>query len=325
MTSLSTSVLRRNLHITYATDNSYAQHVAVSLYSLYKSSNKPEQYVVWILDNKLSDDNKQKLQQVAESFHQKISFIDISNLMSLLPSDIDVANLSISTYSRLFVTRILPEDIKLLLYLDCDTYVCKDLLDIYESLPCNNKWAVAGVEDTMYPHMKESIGLNKDSLYINAGVLLINMDLWRQINAPKVFVEYIKRYNGAVPHLDQGVINGVFKNEKVRLPLSFNVQAPIYVFKHLDSLRKFYSIDMFYDENEVNNAKSNPSIIHFTSFFVERPWYKFCLHPMKHLYRKDLLNTPFANSTLQTNNIGVVQMIKDICFNKIQSLYLKFR
>lgn len=313
------------LTIAYATDNGYAQHVAVSLYSLFKSDDNACSFKVFILDNGLFDYHRKKLLEIAYQFGRTLEFIDIGDIESKLPTGIDTANLSISTYCRLFVAQLLPSDIDLLLYLDCDTYINADISDIIEFIPTTAEWYVAGVEDTMYPWMKEGIGLSRSELYLNAGVLLINLKKWREENVLDYFTAFIKKHNGAVPHLDQGVINGVFKHGKLKLPLKYNVQAPIFAIHRWENIIIFFSLSNFYDAETVNNAREQPTIIHYTSFFLERPWFKFCLHPLKHLYRDTLKQTPYSQSKLMDNKIGIVNILKDIFFKYFQPIYLKLR
>ena len=312
------------LSVAYATDNSYAQHVAVSLYSLLSKMADDVQFDIYILANKLSDEYRRKLSCTADMFKVVIKFIDISNIEQLLPAGIDTANLSISTYCRLFLSQLLPPTVDRLLYLDCDTLVCDSLRDLTSCVD-NDDWYVAGVEDTMYPNMKVGIGLDHKDLYINAGVLYINLKRWREDNLTNRFIEFINRFNGQVPHLDQGVINGVFRSGKIRLPLRYNVQAPIFAIHSYHNLKQFFDLDTFYTQMEVSDAKLNPAIIHYTSFFVERPWFRFCIHPRKKDYRSILRLTEFADAPLIDNKISLKQKMKDIAFRYIQPIYLKLR
>lgn len=313
------------LHIAYATDDGYAQHVAVSLYSLFRSAEHPELLSVFILANSLSDSHKRNLSAIAEKFGKALIFIDISNIAALLPEGIDTANLSISTYCRLFVAELLPDDVTTLLYLDCDTYINDDISDVWRHIPQNGAWDVAGVEDTMYPDLKAGIGLEPEDLYLNAGILLINLRRWRETGITAKFIDIINRYDGAVPHLDQGVLNGVFRVTKVRIPLRYNVQAPIFAIHTRKNLMAFFSLKHYYDQDEIRQARENPAIVHFTSFFLERPWFEFCLHPLRHLYRDTLSLTPYSDVSLQRNPMSMMAKFKDWCFRYFQPVYLKIR
>lgn len=311
--------MRNRLSVIYATDDNYAQHVAVSIVSLLKASSETTQYELFLLGNNLSDIHRSNLISIAEQYRTSIQFIDISALYERLPRNIDVANLSISTYSRLFLADLLPISVDRVLYLDCDTLVTQDL-SVLSAFPMTDI-SVMGVEDMMYPEMKVKIGLRPDDKYINAGVLLINLRRWREISATSRFLSFIDKYNGKVPHLDQGVINGVLLDRGI-LPLKYNVQSPIYAIHRYIDLLRFHSLNSYYPREEFVTAKKMPVVIHYTSFFVERPWFKFCLHPHKKLYRKLLKETPYANCPLQKNKYGWNRKIKMILFRYVQPLYL---
>lgn len=309
----------KRLSVVYATDNNYVQHVAVSIVSLFKAKNETTQYNLFILGNNLSVTNRSKLVSIAKLNNASIEIIDITNLPERLPHSIDVANLSISTYSRLFLADLLPTNIDRILYLDCDTFVRQDL-SILSDYPITDI-SVYGVEDMMYPEMKNGIGLKPNDKYINAGVLLINLKRWRETAVTSRFLSFINKFDGKVPHLDQGVINGVLRDKGI-LPLKFNVQSPLYAIHRYNDLLRFHSLNSYYSPQEVLMARRKPAIIHYTSFFVERPWFKFCLHPHKKLYRDLLKETPYANHYLQNNKYGWNRKLRMILFRYAQPLYL---
>lgn len=311
--------MQKRLSVVYATDDNYAQHVAVSIMSLLKTSNEAIQYDLFLLGNNLSVTNRSKLTSIVKQYNASIQIIDITNLQDKLPSDIDVAKLSISTYSRLFLADLLPVSIERILYLDCDTLITQDLSALAD-YPMTDI-SVYGVEDMMYPEMKVRIGLKPNDKYINAGVLLINLKRWREISATSRFLTFINKFDGKVPHLDQGVINGVLLDKGI-LPLKYNAQSPLYAIHRYNDLLRFHSLNSYYSPQEVSMARRKPVIIHYTSFFVERPWFKFCLHPQKGLYRSLLKKTPYANHSLQNNKYGWNRKLKMILFRYVQPLFL---
>ncbi|OQA49247.1 MAG: General stress protein A [Bacteroidetes bacterium ADurb.Bin302] len=307
------------LSIVYATDDNYAQHVAVSILSIYKTAQDISLYEFYILGNNLSTHVEGKLRKMLDSIGIVYNVIEISSFFNTLPIGIAIANLTISTYSRLFLAEILPKNIDKVLYLDCDTLIVRDISSL-QDFPMGDSM-ICGVEDTMYPEMKIQIGLNKEDSYINAGVLLINLKKWRETSITIRFLDFIKKFNAKVPHLDQGVINGVLRNHQL-LPLIYNVQSPIYAIHRYEDLLKFHCIDKFYSKEEVEQAKNSPTILHFTSFFVGRPWFRFCLHPKRNCYRELLKETPFFYHGLQKNKNGITRILRMLCFRYLQPIYL---
>lgn len=317
MTEKNNKVLNQT-GIVYATDDNYAKHVAVSLVSLYENAKSDELPVVYIIGNHLSKVNIDKLDNVANKYGGKVKYLKADIAMDKLPKDINTANLTVSTYIRLFLAEIMPNDIKKILYLDCDTYICCNILYLL-----NFDFAgklIAGIEDTMYPHMKTKIGLHESDRYINAGILLINLEEWRRQNITKEFIKFIFKFNGSVPHLDQGVINGVFRGQIKYMPLRYNVQSPIFAIHTYKRLLSFHGMTSYYPEVDVKLARKNPAIIHFTSFFTGRPWEKGCLHPLRKLYYDAISKTDYAETSYD-RVLPLYRRIRIFCFKYFQPVY----
>ena len=66
------------MHIVYSSDNNYAQHMGASIYSLL-SHNTDSEIVVYVIDNGISSDAKEKLQQIINQFPlSRLQWIDFS-------------------------------------------------------------------------------------------------------------------------------------------------------------------------------------------------------------------------------------------------------
>lgn len=307
-------------YVVYASDDKYAEQLGVSLSSLLEN-NRNLPLCVYVLDNGISEQKRTWLKEIAKSWNSVLSFVDISNIESLLPTKVEVNSLSLSTYARLFLPDLLPTSVENVLYIDCDTFICSSLEELFNI--DIDKYAVAGVEDTMYPSYKEGVGMKTTDQYINAGILLINLRKWREENLKDVFMNFILRFNGKVPHLDQGVINGTIKNRLI-LPLKYNVQSTIYSFNKYKDMLDFFSIKSFYEEAEVVEARRNPAIIHYTSFFLQRPWFDFCLHPKRELYRSKA-NLLIKDYKSQCSHLSLVRKLKCLLFVYFQDLYLRIK
>lgn len=314
-----------NIHIgngvVYATDDNYVRHVSVSLISLFEHTTSTD-FNIYIVGNNLSSSNSKYLIDLAKGYGKDIQILDCSKILRLLPKDLNTGNLSISTYIRLFSASLIPKEIEKVLYLDCDTYICVDIHELFD-MPLENN-LVAGVEDTMYPHLKTDIGLKQDARYINAGVLLINLELWRKEGIQQRFIEFINKFNGQVPHLDQGVINGVLKSRIKFLPLKYNVQSPVYAFHKYDRMLAFHEMSQYYPQEEFIQAKKKPAIIHYTSFFTGRPWEKGCIHPLRLYYHNSINKTIFATNPY-TKKLSTTRRLKMLCFKYFQPIYLLVR
>lgn len=101
-------------------------------------------------------------------------------------------------------------DLDYILSLDIDTIVTEDISDLW-NLDMSNYY-VAGVRDT--PEF------NKNGLYINAGVMLLNLDKIRKSHRDDQLIfklNHIKR-----EYVEQDLINETFSNHILELPSEYN-------------------------------------------------------------------------------------------------------
>lgn len=302
--------------IVYATDNLYAPLMCVSLVSFFEN-NKEIIFNIYVLDNNISVYNKDKILAIVEKYKSNCFFISINDYSSLSSKELEVHKLSLSTYSRLFIPNVLPKDVDYVLYIDCDTIINGSLWKLLNTNIEN--YGIAGVEDAIDPKEKEKIGLPNSIRYINAGVLLINVKYWRTHKLFNKYVEFIGKYKGKVPFLDQGIINGTI-SERLILPLKYNVQSPIFAIHSYKRLLRYFNLDVYYTESEFAECRKKPTIIHFTSFYMGRPWIKGCRHPYKRDYDK-YLKLSNVNIEKWDSNDSIIVGFKNYIFIYAQFLY----
>lgn len=285
----------KRLCVAYAADDNYAKHQGISMLSLFQSNQEFEEIDVFVLDCGISDRNQEKLQGIAEEYGRKIVFVPAENAVSGLDLRMGARKISTASYARLFLTSILPEGYDKVLYLDCDTIV-RDSVKEFWNMDMQ-ECMVAGVCDTVDSFFLKKIGLDAGDYYVNAGVILVNLDAWRRERIEKSFIEFIQKFEGNVPHHDQGTINGVCKGRKKIVHPRFNTTSNLYSFSE-KTIKSIYFMDSFYSQKELDEAKENPAIIHFTSGLVGRPWEDNCTHPMKEEYRKAAASSPWGEAAL---------------------------
>lgn len=149
-----------------------------------------------------------------------------------------------ATY-RLFAPFIL-KDLDKVIYLDADLIVLDDIKKLWEYEP----EYIAGVQDPMY--IKQANKNNLHHLYINSGVMVMNLANIRKLN----WLERIKAtqngYNLSL--LDQDIINISLQDKIEHLPLKWNVYTKIYPETTYDMIK----------------VREKPSIIHWCG--KEKPW-----------------------------------------------------
>ena len=85
----------------------YAQVMGVSLFSLLKNNTDSPELNIFIIDNNISDKNKDKVVSMCRSFDRGVTFIPIADIEKLAGTSIDVGRWNISTFARLFYGSLL--------------------------------------------------------------------------------------------------------------------------------------------------------------------------------------------------------------------------
>lgn len=302
------------MNIVYASDNNYADILGTSMLSLFENNKMCNEINVYILNDGINDDNKKKILQIGNMYKRKVVYIDIPNLHKLAGVKIHTnERWSLSTFSRLFLERILPDNIEQVLYLDCDTLINDSLEELFMT-DLNDKLC-AGVSDCISDGHKNNVGLVSDDYYINAGVMLISLKNWKNAHICDRFIDFINRYNGNTPYVDQGVINGTMRGEIMPLDLKYNVYTALFDFNYSD-LMLFRKPLHYYSESEVRQAINKPAIVHFTTSFLSlRPWIKGCEHPYVSEWLRYKSMTPWSDEPLRADNRSLKKKVTLALYN----------
>ena len=114
---------RECMNVVYASNDGYARHLGTSLYSLLDKNRDFEEIAVYVLTLGLSDENQERLREIAEYFGRRLFFLNLDDLRERIGYEVDTGGFDISIMLRLVMGDILPETLERVLYLDCDTVV----------------------------------------------------------------------------------------------------------------------------------------------------------------------------------------------------------
>lgn len=115
------------LNILYSSDDNYAQHMGISIYSLLEHNRSFSHIQIFIIDNEISENNKNKLCDMINEFQNvNVIFIPFQEWKDKLQLNMSW-NISVSSYARLFVAEMLPKTVDRVLYMDCDMIICASL------------------------------------------------------------------------------------------------------------------------------------------------------------------------------------------------------
>lgn len=234
-----TSTRHNTINIAFCIDNNYKKNLPIVIFSILKNNVSNSKYHFYIFTNNLSFKNKILTWLFIKNMGQKATIkkidttpIDNGRNYSKHPFYKYITRISAG---RLIMVDYLPKDVSKILYLDSDIIAMKDLSIIYNTNLDNKVVAMAKNE-------------NISEEYYNAGVILIDVNKWKQAN----ILAKIKNFDikkCSIP--DQDIINGLFFHQIQELPTNYNYfkRTPeSYTSKQNIYIRHYIGPNKFYDD-----------------------------------------------------------------------------
>jgi lipopolysaccharide biosynthesis glycosyltransferase len=206
------------LLIVSGADERFAAHFAAMLHSAWTHHPTAEFY---LLDCGIEPRTLADLTAFAISRGIQLTFIPIDvTLFRDLPTTKTL--MSVAVYARLLIPDLFLSSTQRVLYLDADCIVVSDLTALW----CADigEAAIAAVEDGGGARLEREIGIQvEDESYVNAGVLLMNLAVWRRDKLAATAIAFIRKHSPRL--LDQTGINVACAGKIALLPDEWNFQV----------------------------------------------------------------------------------------------------
>ncbi|MCX3263637.1 glycosyltransferase family 8 protein [Pedobacter agri] len=252
-----------NISIVFACDNCFAFPMTIAAFSVLSNLGKNRKAELFIIYNGINKNTKTKIEKIlrkTDTLHS-IEWItmDLTNLKNLYTTK----DINQTTYLRILVPDLIPQKNKVI-YLDSDILVKGDLSQLWDEDLLDAP--LGGIQDFFFhtasshnviPNYK-NFALNEGTVFCNAGVLLMNLKLWRE----EEMARKIMRYLETTHQNDQQGINAIIGNR-------WKLYSPVWNVT-LSSLKSFKN--NLYPEYEINHSLliNDAKIIHYTSKY--KPW-----------------------------------------------------
>ncbi len=264
--------------ICFASDDNYAPYLKVAIYSLLCNRNRERSYDIIILHKRISKEHQGEILGLADGKSGvSIRFINVAEADSELQSDVGYYY-AVETNYRLLLFSKLFQNYRRILYLDCDIIVTGDVGELFD-VDLEGKSA-AGVEDVGFRwlaytkraifldnkpynvlnYCTDVLGMKDPGSYVNAGVLLLDLEKCRQKVSFRDVVETLHSRNFF--YNDQDVLNILLEGNIKQVDCKWNYMNNIAFYLECDrkEFRELY-LDLYREDYR---------IIHYIS--AKKPW-----------------------------------------------------
>jgi lipopolysaccharide biosynthesis glycosyltransferase len=271
-------------------DQAYAVHAATMVRSLLDNAGSDCHVRLYVLGVGISPEIRAKLEASWISDRLTVHWIDV-NLAPFrqLLSGYDYPSVA---YSRILFDWLLPHDVSRVVSLDCDGLVLGDIADLWREAP--ERGCVKAVSDPGIrrlgkdgsPFVRE-VSAGGDAPYFNSGVMVVDLDRWRQLGVTVQCLDLARRYPRQSVYADQSLLNVVLRDEWERMPLRWNCNAYWISEGSFPTFR-----ETLVATEEIKEAGRKPGFVHFVG--RGKPWNTDGYHPHARLYRHYQNRTAWA-------------------------------
>lgn len=294
----------------YAADDNYAWLAGISLLS-FLVNNKETKHNIYILDNNISKDNKERIDAIVKKYQSSIFYIDVSGKLTELIAGMNNEDTAYdkTVYARIIAPDLLPSSVERVTYIDCDTLILKNIQELDE-IEINKVLLMR--PDCLHNSYKKYIGMSKADKYYNSGIIVINVPVWKKHKCTEAFNELIHNRIKSYPFADQDIINTLFFNEieEINIP-GYNAQSQMFLYDYKRCL-KIYDLneENYLKEEDYQETIENPKIVHFCGQSLTRPWYLNSNHPYAKKWKEYFNMSPWTNRKLETYNVSFPNKVR---------------
>lgn len=196
--------------------------LGVTLNSLLKNCSNPKKLSIYILCSDLNSNDKTNIKNLLNKFGLTEVFLIDFNPKEYF-GDFGSLHGDRTCYGRLLLQDYVKGD--RVLYLDADLVIELDVLTLdgfdFEGKSLGAIYGTS-VEYSLENYFFYKIGLNKDLAVFNSGVVLFNLNSWREKGIKNSCLNFARKYPNELVSHDQTILNSLFAGNFAFLPSEYN-------------------------------------------------------------------------------------------------------
>jgi lipopolysaccharide biosynthesis glycosyltransferase len=215
-----------SIQLLCAADARYGPYAGIMVSSVLRH-NPSETFHLHLLSDGVRARDSRRIAAMVRRAGSQVSVYDVRGALAEY-SKPAARHLSRTAYARLLIGDLLPADLVRVLYLDCDIVCTGGIAPLWRlaaALP-----ALGAVPDRVSEPWKGLLGLPAEAGYFNTGVLLINLDAWRQQRLGQRLCHWVAEHAERLRTdrhtiADQDAINVCLQGLITPLPECWNLQV----------------------------------------------------------------------------------------------------
>ena len=199
------------MNVLISVNKCYLDKAKTMLHSLRR--NNSEDVTVYLINRSLNSAELKKFRNYLQKYlRMDLVVIDVSTTaFDQLP--LNDGRFSIEIYYRVIAQFLLPQTVDRIMWLDADIVICGTISDFYHQdfegallVACPD----VDCEDKEILRIKENLGLSREHIYLNSGVLLLNIEALRKITDLQDIVQTAQSIAQYFVYPDQDLLNYLY-------------------------------------------------------------------------------------------------------------------
>jgi lipopolysaccharide biosynthesis glycosyltransferase len=239
-------------------------------------------FSVVVLVTRTSSEMNEKLHSSFSHYKNIKIRIEQFNAPGLADLPLEKGNYPIEIYARFWVADYFPADVDRVIYLDGDMVIIGKINPLLDIDFGGKMLAAVQIPGSVGP---QRLSYDEKYGYFNSGVLVINLQRWRNENVCDLLVRTAHELNVKLHDPDQDVLNYCFHDQYIALDYIWNAISPF--FKEMNTLA--------IPPEQIRRVVNNAVIVHFNG--TAKPWNYLSFHPHTKEYLRCRAKTEWRDFT----------------------------
>jgi len=264
-----TLCMEQRISVLMAVDEQYAEPLMVTVASLLTNLRPGASLDLYVMSSGLMSGTRSRVEGAWDA-RVRLHWVSLDNRQLESLRGYGYTSSPAANF-RLVAGSSLPDHLSKVIYLDADLLIRRDIVELWEQDMRDN--IVLAVQDSYIQRLPdrclpEGVQGGAGRPYFNSGVMVVDLDAWRVSHIEQRCLAAARLLQHRTKCLDQDALNACLVGR-------WGLLTPVW--------NKQFFLDLFpdwrsspYEEEEFQEARSDPAVIHFCS--RTKPWHSICDH-----------------------------------------------